>query len=86
MDFVRLQAMLLKSEPSDLVVLDLPWLCGGDVIGGLLSLESIARARLTGCYTEDDFQGAFPLAPAHSVLPLLIALQLCTQVAHLLHK
>lgn len=70
--------MLLKSEPTDLVVVDLSWLCGPDVIGSLLSLESIARARLTGCYTEDDFQGAFPLAPAHNILPLLTALNLCT--------
>lgn len=64
---------------EDLIVLNLSWLCG-EVIGGLLSLEAIARARLTGCYTEDDFQSCFPHGPADKTLTLLTALQMCTQV------
>jgi hypothetical protein len=51
------------------------------VIGHLLSLDFVAQARVTGCYTVDDFQVAFSECDALDVLQVLEALQICTQAS-----
>lgn len=64
---------------GDLIILSPSWLCG-QVLGQLLSVDFITHARITGCYTVDDFQVAFPEADAMAMLEVLEALQLCIQV------
>jgi death-associated protein kinase len=56
------------------------WLCS-NVIGQLLSLDFVAQARVTGCYTVDDFQVAFSECDALDILQVLEALQICTQAS-----
>jgi hypothetical protein len=51
------------------------------VVGQLLSLDFVAQARVTGCYTVDDFQVAFSECDALDVLQVLEALQICTQAS-----
>ncbi|XP_069694753.1 death-associated protein kinase 1-like isoform X2 [Periplaneta americana] len=72
------EVVYLKSQYQDLVCLSPRWLCT-NVIGQLLSLDFVAQARVTGCYTVDDFQVAFSECEALDVLQVLEALQLCTQ-------
>uniref|UniRef100_A0A1B6DYK5 Roc domain-containing protein n=2 Tax=Clastoptera arizonana TaxID=38151 RepID=A0A1B6DYK5_9HEMI len=62
----------------DLLVITPSWLCG-QVIGQLLSIDFLAHARITGCYTVDDFQAAFPQVDAMAMLQVLETLQLCIQ-------
>ncbi|XP_075209802.1 death-associated protein kinase 1-like [Lycorma delicatula] len=62
----------------DLLVINPSWLCG-QIIGQLLSIDFIAQARITGCYTVDDFQVAFPEADALAMLQVLETLHLCVQ-------
>lgn len=62
----------------DLLVINPSWLCG-QIIGQLLSIDFIAQARITGCYTVDDFQAAFPEADALAMLQVLESLHLCVQ-------
>lgn len=50
-----------------MVVLNPRWLCG-TVIGHLLSHEHLEQARVTGCYTVDDFQLLFPEMDALDLL------------------
>ena len=69
----------MKSQYQDLVCVSPRWLCSS-VIGHLLSLDFVAQARVTGCYTVDDFQVAFSECDALDVLQVLEALQMCTQV------
>lgn len=72
--------MYLKScLHPDLLVVTPAWLCG-QVIGQLLSIDFVAHARITGCYTVDDFQAAFPQVDAMAMLQVLETLQLCIQV------
>lgn len=52
---------------TDLVVLSPRWLCV-DVIGTLLSHEKIVQARITGCFSVDEFQIMFPDTDASSLL------------------
>ncbi|RZF45516.1 hypothetical protein LSTR_LSTR005718 [Laodelphax striatellus] len=65
---------------GELVVLQPAWLCG-EVLGQLLSIEFIARARITGCYSAHDFQAAFPplRCDAAAMLQLLETMHLCVQ-------
>ncbi|KAL1139815.1 hypothetical protein AAG570_006792 [Ranatra chinensis] len=63
---------------QDLIVLSPSWLCS-QVFGQLLSIDFITHARITGCYTVEDFQVAFPEADAMAMLQVLEALQLCIQ-------
>jgi len=56
------------------------WLCS-NVLGQLLSLDFVAQARVTGCYTVDDFQVAFSECDALDILQVLEALQICTQAS-----
>lgn len=56
------------------------WLCSS-VIGQLLSLDFVAQARVTGCYTVDDFQVSFSECDALDILQVLEALQICTQAS-----
>ncbi|KAJ9574049.1 hypothetical protein L9F63_008575, partial [Diploptera punctata] len=72
------EVVYLKSQFQDLVCLAPRWLCS-NVIGQLLSLDFVAQARVTGCYTVDDFQVAFSECDALDVLQVLEALQMCTQ-------
>ena len=69
----------MKSQYQDLVCVSPRWLCS-NVIGQLLSLDFVAQARVTGCYTVEDFQVAFSECDALDILQVLEALQLCTQV------
>ncbi|XP_054286268.1 death-associated protein kinase 1-like [Macrosteles quadrilineatus] len=62
----------------DLLVLSPQWLCG-PVLGQLLSIDFVAHARITGCYTVEDFQSAFPQTDALALLQVLETLQLCIQ-------
>lgn len=69
----------LESETSpDLVILSPRWLCV-DLIGSLMSHEKIVQARITGCFSVDEFQLMFPEADAASLLQVLEALEVCTQ-------
>ena len=63
---------LETAEEHDLVVLDPHWL-GMDVIGHLLSHDSILNARPTGCFTADDFQLIFADAEAKDILQVISA-------------
>lgn len=74
------QVHILRWQPQDVVVLSPSWLCE-DIIGKLLSIEFITLARVTGCYTVDDFQSAFTECDASKLLMLLEQLQLCTHVS-----
>lgn len=69
-----------SSLHPQLVVLQPAWLCG-EVLGQLLSIEFIARARITGCYSAHDFQAAFPplRCDAAAMLQLLETMHLCVQ-------
>lgn len=51
------------------------------MLGQLLSLDFVAQARVTGCYTVDDFQVAFSECDALDILQVLEALQICTQAS-----
>lgn len=68
---------MLQWQPQNVVVLSPQWLCE-IIIGKLLSIEFITSARVTGCYTIDDFQAAFTECDASKLLVLLEQLQLCT--------
>ncbi|XP_068081595.1 death-associated protein kinase 1 [Anabrus simplex] len=72
------EVVYIKSPYQDLVCFSPRWLCS-QVIGQLLSLDFMAQARVTGCYTVDDFQVAFSECDALDMLQVLEALQLCTQ-------
>ncbi|KAG8222005.1 hypothetical protein J437_LFUL002766 [Ladona fulva] len=72
------EVLYLKSPTQDLVNMCPQWLCS-HVIGQLLSIEFMSEARITGCYTVDDFQVAFSECDALDMLQVLEALQLCTQ-------
>ncbi|XP_045116659.1 death-associated protein kinase 1-like isoform X4 [Portunus trituberculatus] len=72
------EVVYLKAEAQDLVVLDPAWLTHQQ-IGHLLSTQYAAHARVTGCYTVDDFQMSFPECDALDLLQVLEALHLCTQ-------
>ncbi|XP_033608089.1 death-associated protein kinase dapk-1 isoform X3 [Cryptotermes secundus] len=72
------EVVYIKFQYQDLVCLQPCWLCS-NVIGHLLSLDFVANARVTGCYTVDDFQVAFSECEALDVLQVLEALQICTQ-------
>ncbi|XP_014251310.1 death-associated protein kinase 1-like isoform X2 [Cimex lectularius] len=63
---------------GDLIILSPSWLCG-QVLGQILSIDFITHARITGCYTVEDFQVAFPEADSMAMLEVLEALQLCIQ-------
>ncbi|XP_059474229.1 death-associated protein kinase 1-like isoform X2 [Neocloeon triangulifer] len=64
---------------SGLVFLCLQWL-GNELLGQLLSPESMAAARVTGCYTPLDFNSAFPQpADPNLVLHVLESLDFCVQ-------
>uniref|UniRef100_A0A023EZ51 Putative serine/threonine protein kinase n=1 Tax=Triatoma infestans TaxID=30076 RepID=A0A023EZ51_TRIIF len=76
--FTQLEQMGEIILIGDLIVLSPSWLCG-QVLGQLLSVDFITHARITGCYTVDDFQVAFPEADAMAMLEVLEALQLCIQ-------
>ncbi|KAK3775055.1 hypothetical protein RRG08_048265 [Elysia crispata] len=71
------EVVYLHSHNTDLVVLSPRWL-GVDVIGSLMSHEQIAQARLTGCFSLEEFQLLFPTADALSLLQVLEALEMCT--------
>ncbi|XP_071450473.1 death-associated protein kinase 1-like isoform X2 [Hetaerina americana] len=72
------EVLYLKSPTQDLVDLCPQWLCS-HVVGQLLSIEFMSEARITGCYTVDDFQVAFSECDALDMLQVLEALQLCIQ-------
>ncbi|BFY96992.1 hypothetical protein BsWGS_00032 [Bradybaena similaris] len=63
--------------PTDLVVLSAKWL-GTEVLGALLSHDRIMQARITGCFSLDEFQLMYPAMDALSLLQVLEALELCT--------
>ncbi|XP_063604789.1 death-associated protein kinase 1-like isoform X2 [Penaeus indicus] len=72
------EVVYLKAEAQDLVVLDPSWLTHHQ-LGHLLSTQYAQHARVTGCYTVDDFQMSFPECDALDLLQVLEALHLCTQ-------
>ncbi|XP_070176153.1 death-associated protein kinase 1-like isoform X2 [Littorina saxatilis] len=73
------EVVYLESEAGpDLVVLSPRWLCV-DIIGSLMSHDKISQARITGCFTADEFQLLFPEIDAHYLLQVLEALEVCTQ-------
>ena len=62
------QVVYLESETGpDLVVLSSRWLCV-DIIGSLMSHEKISQARITGCFSMDEFQLMFPEIEAANLL------------------
>ncbi|XP_046679554.1 death-associated protein kinase dapk-1-like [Homalodisca vitripennis] len=76
------EVIYLKSAEGclhpDLLVLSPQWLCG-PVLGQLLSIDFVAHARITGCYTVEDFQAAFPQTDALGLLRVLETMQLCIE-------
>ncbi|KAH7957307.1 hypothetical protein HPB52_017281 [Rhipicephalus sanguineus] len=72
------EVLYTKSETEDMVVLNPKWLCSS-VIGELLSQEHLEKARVTGCYTVEDFQFAFPDTDAIDLLQVLENLKMCTK-------
>ncbi|GFR67449.1 death-associated protein kinase 1 [Elysia marginata] len=71
------EVVYLHSHSTDLVVLNPRWL-GVDVLGSLMSHEQIAQARLTGCFSLDEFQLLFPTSDSMNLLQVLEALEMCT--------
>ena len=69
---------LETADEHDLVILDRKWL-GTEVIGHLLSHETILNARPTGCFTTDDFQLIFPDAEAKDILQVSSSLTIVQQ-------
>ena len=66
------QVVYLESETGpDLVVLSSRWLCV-DIIGSLMSHEKISQARITGCFSMDEFQLMFPEIEAANLLHVRI--------------
>ena len=66
------QMVYLESETGpDLVVLSSRWLCV-DIIGSLMSHEKISQARITGCFSMDEFQLMFPEIEAANLLHVRI--------------
>lgn len=72
------EVLYTKSETEDMVVLNPKWLCSS-VIGELLSQEHLEKARVTGCYTVEDFQFAFSDTDAIDLLQVLENLKMCTK-------
>ncbi|XP_077533431.1 death-associated protein kinase 1-like isoform X3 [Haemaphysalis longicornis] len=72
------EVLYTKSEAEDMVVLNPKWLCSS-VIGELLSQEHLEKARVTGCYTVEDFQFAYTDADAIDLLQVLENLKMCTK-------
>ncbi|GAB6027724.1 hypothetical protein CHUAL_001959 [Chamberlinius hualienensis] len=72
------EVLYLKSDCQDMVVINPKWLCG-TIIGQLLSHVHLEQARVTGCYTVDDFQLMFPETDALDLLQVLESLNLCTR-------
>lgn len=72
------EVLYIKAGNEDMVVLNPKWLCGS-VIGELLSQEQLQQARVTGCYTVDDFQLKFPDTDSVDLLQVLENLKMCTQ-------
>lgn len=72
------EVLYLKSDSQDMVVLNPRWLCN-TIVGQLLSHQHLEQARVTGCYTVDDFQLLFPELDALDLLQVLESLNLCTQ-------
>ncbi|XP_064461428.1 death-associated protein kinase 1-like isoform X2 [Ornithodoros turicata] len=72
------EVLYIKAGNEDMVVLNPKWLCGS-VIGELLSQEQLEQARVTGCYTVEDFQLKFPETDSVDVLQVLENLKMCTQ-------
>lgn len=71
--------MYLESESvQDMVVLHSKWLCN-DIIGNLVSQEKMARTRITGCFSLDDFQLMYPETDALELLQVFESLEICTQ-------
>ncbi|KAH9376960.1 hypothetical protein HPB48_002725 [Haemaphysalis longicornis] len=74
------EVLYTKSEAEDMVVLNPKWLCSS-VIGELLSQEHLEKARVTGCYTVEDFQenlGA-PVTFLLIAFQVLENLKMCTK-------
>ena len=64
-------------EREDYIVFDPRWLCT-NVLGEILSHQKIMQVRVTGCFTEHDFNLLYPEAEATDTLRVLEALELCT--------
>jgi len=85
MAFIDFQVVVIHCDEQDVVVLCPQWLCS-DILGQLLSIEFMAQARVTGCYTAEDFQAAFTECDAGRLLALLEQLQICIQVIVSTHQ
>ena len=72
------EVIYLKGDMCDLVILDPQWLCH-EVCGLLLSDDFVAKSRVTGSYSLEDFQLAVPHWEAIELLPILEAIGVCTR-------
>lgn len=72
------QVVYIESDTDhDMIVLNPNWLCH-EILGYLLSYDSISQARVTGSFTEDDIHFMIADQEAKDLLRILIALDLCT--------
>jgi len=69
----------LKKDDDELVILDPDWL-GVDVIGRLLSHETIANLPHDGRIAADDLRYVIPLTTPLDVASLLAVMNLCAPV------
>jgi len=68
--------MRRDADSDELIVLDPDWL-GADVIGQLLSDETIAHLPRDGRITLDDLRAIIPASPPLDLARLLAAMHIC---------
>ena len=76
------EVVYLKCEQEDLIILNPKWLCS-TVCGSLLSDEFRSTALVSGNYTREQFQLAFPEYEANNILQVLSALGICIEVMNI---
>ena len=76
------EVVYLKCEQEDLIILNPKWLCS-TVCGFLLSDEFRSTALVSGNYTREQFQLAFPEYEAQNILQVLAALGICIEVTRI---
>ena len=71
--------MYIKKHEEEFIVLDPDWL-GSDVLGTLLSQDSIKRLSQDGKVTTDDLRRIIPATSPADLIRLLSTLNLCAPV------
>jgi hypothetical protein len=64
---------------DDFIILNPRWMCH-DVIGYLLSRDTVERSRPTGHYTADELHLMFPDCDGDRIVRLLKSIELCAEI------